>query len=67
MSILLEVAQIGGTHYVSCDNLLDFLAERARLVVRELSVHGTSPSETEYLRGQLFAQEIIKNALQSSK
>jgi hypothetical protein len=62
----LKSISMGGRIYLDQETLLDFLSNRDTLVTDKLKVHGTSQTDTEYLRGQLFEQEIIKNAIQSS-
>lgn len=55
---------IGGRSYLDQSAFLDFLNERAYAVVKGLRVKGTSPTETEFLRGQSFEIESIKSAIQ---
>ena len=57
------VVSLGGRTYIDQESLLDFLDERAKLVLKRLRVHDTSLTDTEYLRGQSFEQEIIKDAI----
>jgi hypothetical protein len=63
----LGVVLLGGKAYVDRDLLLDFLATRVKLTLEELRRKGTPQGDTEFLRGQSFEQEIIKDAIQSPK
>ena len=60
------VVSIGGKTYIDQHSLLDFLNKRAKLVLGELRIRNTPLADTEFLRGQSFEQEIIKDALQPS-
>lgn len=59
----LQVISLGGLDYLSVPDLLDFLSERGTLVTEQLGVRATPLTDTEFLRGQFFEQEIIKNAI----
>lgn len=63
----IQVISVGGRQYIDQESLLDFLDKRAKLVVMDLRIHGTSLIGTEFLRGQSFEQENIKHAIESSK
>lgn len=54
---------LGGERYLSEKAVLDFLESRARLTNEALCVRGTSLPDTEFLRGQRYEQEILKNAI----
>ena len=56
---------LGGKGYLDAESVLDFLAERDRLIIEELRRRGTPLGETEYLRGQSFELENLKYAIQS--
>lgn len=62
----IQSVSMGGRTYFDQESLLDFLDNRAKLVVSKLKIHDTPPSETEFLRGQSFEQEIIKDAIKPS-
>lgn len=64
MNYEIQSVSMGGRTYLDRGSLLTFLDKRSRLVVSKLKVHGTTPIETEFLRGQSFEQEIIKDAIQ---
>lgn len=55
---------IGGTSYISVQDMLDFLAARATLTLEGLRTRGLPLGDTEFLRGQSFEQEILKHAIQ---
>ena len=63
METKIKFTSMGGKLYLDQEVLLDFLAERARLVVEGLRVKNTPLGDTEYLRGQSYELEIIKNAI----
>jgi len=54
---------LGGSYYLSQQDLLDFLSKRGTLVAEELRVRGTPLGDTEFLRGQSFELEILKHAI----
>ncbi len=54
---------LGGRSYLDCESLLDFLAERGKLITEELRRRGTPLGDTEFLRGQFFEQEKIKHVI----
>lgn len=54
---------LGGRTYVDCESLLDILAKRAMLITEELRRRGTPLGDTEFLRGQFFEQENLKNVI----
>ena len=56
---------VGGRVYLDRESLLDFLAERARLITEELRRRGTPLGDTEFLRGQSFEQELLKHEIDS--
>jgi hypothetical protein len=61
----LRTISVGGRKYLDANSLLDFLAARATLVAKELRRQGTPHGDTEFLRGQLAEQEILKDATTS--
>jgi hypothetical protein len=55
---------MGGTTYLDQQSLLDFLAQRSKLIIEELRRRGTPLTDTEFLRGQSYEQQVIINAIQ---
>jgi hypothetical protein len=60
---VIKPVSMGGRVYLDQEAFLDFLDNRARLVLDKLKVHGTPLSDTEFLRGQSFEQENIRHAI----
>ena len=54
---------LGGRIYLDSESLLDILAKRAMLITEELRRRGTPLGDTEFLRGQFFEQENLKNVI----
>lgn len=59
----IERISLGGRDVIYVQNLLDFLANRARLTLEGLRARGLPIEDTEFLRGQSFEQEILKHAI----
>lgn len=55
---------LGGRMYLDEQILLDFLHNRARLIIEKLCVQDTPLGATEHLRGRYFEIQVITNELQ---